>query len=249
MNASLRKAPKTERCGGCGAAVDTTSRYTVRSRYTGRALCDRCGIADHAEHLAVKPTVTAPRTQRQDSGTRATFDAGFELCVRCGREMLVTMLSARSLRSNSPMCEPCATGSGRDECRRPQPVTPAHAHAYAERALEVWRARPPDVVEEWDAYIRGADQQEIEWRMRRTDAALYGTDADIPWEVRHQADEDDDDDEYRVAFLDAEGRAVYLPEPDGEPVPGRWYESRWWAADSVSEVRDTWVGEAAWGLR
>jgi hypothetical protein len=239
--------------------VDTSSRYAVRSRFTGRAQCDRCGTADHAEYLAVKATVAAPRIQQQDEGTRATFDAGLVPCVRCGDVMLETMLSARAMYSGAAICEPCANGGGRDMARRPYPVTtPERSRAHAERAFEAWRARTPEQIEEseayrrgvtaseWDEYMaRGADPYEAEFYAQRTDASLYGTDREVPWEDRHQHDDDDDaDGGYR---FDAEARG-YGPEPDGIAVYGKPYKTRWWAADPTSEVRD-WVADVEWVLR
>ncbi len=254
-NTSLirRPAPPTEPCGGCGAAVDTSSRYAVRSRFTGRAQCDRCGTADHAEYLAVSATPLTPRSAPEFPETRVAFDAGLVACARCQGTMLETVLSARGKYSGAAVCEPCANGSYRNEVRRPYPVTtPERSRAYAEQQLEAWRSRTPEMVEELDAMLRGADRYELEFYAQRTDASLYGTAAETPWEARHQHDEDEyeeDDDEARVVRVDHDGRSVYAPEPDGVPLAGRQYESRFWAPDSTSEVRDTWVGHAEWVTR
>lgn len=182
-----RQMQTTERCGSCRRPVAVT-RFTTRSRYGDKPLCDACG--------------SAPREQAFESRRSST-----------------------------------ATG---DAVRWIGEVVRARKWADMDERLAVWRA--PEVRAYNTAALGGAPRWEL-------DELAEAVDERFPWigeEMRRRyprtetrevdydryetRERDFADYETRDCVFDEDrGRYVFHDrEPNGQPVPGRAYSSRWW---------------------
>lgn len=215
----MRTATKTEQCGHCKAPV-VIGRWTVRSRYTDKPLCDRCG--------------TVPLSAVYDDRAAKFYDESIR-CVGCGQ---MRRKSVMKKVGEHKLCKTC-----RDNGHSPG------TYPNVERALAARAAMDPGeraYRDSWlDTVIRtGRDPEEYAtWDPDELRFVDYDEDED-----RGDEDEYDErgDSEAELRFIADDGTAVYGEEPTGEYRSGVAYAERYWAPGAVD---DRWRDfESAWTL-
>jgi hypothetical protein len=249
-----RTIAPTERCS-CGQPV-TVTRWTERSRHNGKPLCERhavmppvhfeardvvaapmnrqcasCGkirpVAD-LHHIAERRFCAACVTAGKHVQMRSLPGMALEDCARCHEPLLVTVLTARSIRTDAPICHRCADGGFRTEVRYAQ-VDTSSSWAYVDAQLEHRR----NLTDEQRAELAGYEAR------------------------RNGYDEDDeyrgvdlDDDGYEIRSWGPDGVPSY--EDDGEYFEGRSYAGRFWVEgweERANRGREEWIGASDWELR
>jgi hypothetical protein len=206
----MKTSTQIERCATCSTRV-AVGPHTTRARYTGRALCDRCGVA--------------PWTPTAGSGGSSAVRVMTDAELRALDEWLATR-DPYGLRRSGVL----ATMTDADVRAYAGPELGDGTDVEWSRCHRCGQMKPAADMHEVGAVGKNGTS---------TRHQVCGTCWDALFAEPHTRSYDDEEELYdaepseaRVLRVDDDGTEVRSAEPDGRARIGTAYGSRWWSPDS-----------------